>query len=186
MSYITDRRHLAKVTQQLLANVLDLQELWLEEDAGAHSPRASGDGPSGNGTADPTGGIANDQHKTRDRDAVGGLIVRTSIAIKSELDRRQPRTPTDPCTCCHEIMATHGTLCWDCDRFARKMKFRCDDHVHDGRPKIRMCECPTLIEDPDGRRIGGCCDVCPDRAAEGRTVSDRCRQRMHRDRQRES
>lgn len=186
MSYITDRRHLADVTQRLLAQVLDLQELWLAEDAGAYSPRSAGDGPSGSGTADPTGGIAHDRHKTRDRDAVGGLLVRTSIAIGSELERRQPRTPTALCACCHEVMATHGPLCWDCDRFQRRMRYRCGPDIHDGRPKLRMCECPPIVEDGDGRRIGGCCDVCPDRAAEGRTVSDRCRQRMYRDRQRES
>lgn len=176
MSYITDRHHLAKITQRGIAALLDLQDAWLEEDHLAHTPPANNDGTrTSNRPADPTPNIATHPNKTRDRDHLGNFILNHVTKAEQILKNREPHTPTEPCHCCHNTMATHGKLCWACNLYLHKVGYPCTEDIHEGRPNIRMCECP-----PE------CCDVCPDKIAEGRTsLSDRCAQRISRRARRE-
>lgn len=178
---LTDLDHLDTVATRIAGNLARLTRAWIHEHQAAYAPRSRPDGPGANGPADPTATIADHPGKHRDADHIGATLLHVDRKLTELLTRLTPRTPTRRCTCCRTEMATHGadsdgnpTACWACDRYLRIMSHPCDDAVHEGRPKIRMCECPTW-----------CCDVCPDRAAEGRSLSDRCRQRMRRARLRE-
>lgn len=192
MGYITDRDHLAKVIQAGLGALLELQDAWLEEDRAACAPRS---GPavavSGGGTSAPTETAATgpdhldprdpgvprvDMAKYRHRDRLGSRILTAVQRLEDMVRERKPRQAGGPCSCCELETATHGrdsqgrpTDCWACWTFLRRMGRRCTDDIHEGRGRVRMCECP-----PE------CCDVCPDRAAEQRSMSERCRKRMQR------
>lgn len=166
---ITDAKHLERVTAQLVTDIATLVGMWVDEEVGACAPRSSPDGPSGGGPGDPTSSAAGHQAKYRDRDQIGNLLLHLAAKAREAVGRREPREPHKPCGCCKREMATHGDNCWACDRFLHVMGRRCTDDVHDGRPRTRMCECPAW-----------CCEVCPDRAAEGRSVSERCKRAMTR------
>ncbi len=169
MSYITDKHHLLKVAEDAIVAVEDLAKAWLSEDQSACAPGSSPEGPSSSGPSDPTPVIASRDHKFATRDRLGGTLLYITRRLREEADSIKPRMPTQVCRCCEEEMATHGTLCWACSRYRKKMDRPCDDEIHQGRGRIRMCECSSE-----------CCEVCPDRAAEGRSVSERCKKRMQR------
>jgi len=169
VAYLTDRRHLATVTNQLMAAIIDLDEMWRQEDSAACAPSGGRDGPSSPGPSDPTSAIASRDRKFVDRDRIGGLLLHLLSSAQDTIERNTPRTPTERCLCCETEMATHGRMCWACDKYLRATGYHCDPQIHDDRPTVRMCECP-----PE------CCEVCPDRAAEGRTESERCKKRRQR------
>ena len=200
MSYITDRQHLLKVAESGIAAIEELAHAWLAEDQTACAPRASGGGGpiSGGGTSDPVEAIASgrdpgpdwdglprppvDTDKYRDRDRIGSQLLALVGKLSEMAEAQKPRHTGGPCACCGKETATHGrghdgrpVECWACWAFRRKMGFRCEDDIHDERPSTSMCECPDW-----------CCEVCPDRSAEGRRVSDRCAQRMSRKRRQQA
>lgn len=173
---ITDRGHLARITQQLLADILDLQDAWLAEDSAACYPGTCDGGPRGTEAPDPTRNLAMRDNRYRDRDHIGTELLHTARRIRTLKQRHQPRPAGGPCRCCHTETATHGltddhapAICWPCWRYLKANGAPCDEKVHQARPTVRWCECP-----PE------CCDPCPDHAAEGRRLSDRCRQRKTR------
>ena len=167
---ITDARHLDRVVRDLILYASRLTNAWMDEDAAACSPRSTGDGPGGTGPGDPTPSIAGTDWKFRHRDDIGRLLIHVTKKLGEEVEALTPRKPHEKCTCCHTEMATHGRSCWACKMYLKKMGHRCDDDIHDGRPKVRMCECPIW-----------CCDICPDRVGESRTrLSDRCAKRVSR------
>lgn len=193
MSYITDRDHLLKVAEDGIAAVEALAHAWIAEDQAACAPRSRGfDGPTtGGGTSDTTLAIATgrdvDDHaavprvdttKYTDRDRLGSQLLAMVGRLKEMAGDLEPRKAGGDCACCGERgTATHGrdhrgrpTDCWSCWQFLRRMGYRCDVEVHEGRPEpLRFCACPV-----------DCCEDCHDRAAEGRRVSERCKKRMQR------
>lgn len=183
MSYITDSRHLDSVVQNILAHLMDLDELWREEDAAACAPRGQTDGASPPGPSDPTPSIASVDRKFAHRDRLGSLLLSTARRLEEEVVRFTPRRPSGDCACCGTVAATHGKLCWHCNRYLKSAGYPCDPEIHSQRPVVRMCECgpDCCPRDGDGDTS------CPDRAAEGRVhYSDRCAKRMSRLRAREA
>lgn len=199
--YITDRHHLAKITQEVIAAAMDLQEAWLTEDATACFPRAGGGpritgGSHGSVTETIATGIdpddpdevsdrpAVDDSKYRDRDQLGRRIMGLHRSIIALRDDQVPAEPTGLCSCCHDDTATHGTRCWPCARFLQVTGRHCNvdlegnptDEIHRERPKVRWCQCPPSCcpQDDDGKTS------CTERAEDGRTLSRRCRARKAR------
>jgi len=181
--YVTDGKHLLSTTQRGIAALEALGHAWIREDQFATFPTASGDTPtSGGGTSDPTHKVAmSETDRYKDRDRIGRALVRLVAQVEAEVARLRPRHTGGPCDCCETETATHGRRrdgspaeCWGCWTFRRREGFRCGEDVHEGRPKVRMCACPSE-----------CCEVCPDTASETRTLSglsDRCARRMSGDR----
>jgi hypothetical protein len=169
--YLTDRQHLLKVREQLRRDLDTLALAWVDEDEGACAPAAGGiaSAVSGGGASDPTLTSADHHAKYRGRDRIGRTLLHLAGKVREEAARLETRTPSRPCTCCGLELATHGEACFECDRYARVHREWCGDNVHKARPRVRMCSCP-----PER------CEVCPDRAEEGRTVSHRCKARMQR------
>lgn len=191
---ITDRTHLETITTRAIDDLVTLARQWLAEDHAACSPRSSAGTSRSSSHGDQTSTIATgrdlddheiappvDRTKYADRDRLGGLLAGTARRLREEVERRTPRTPTSTCSCCQLETATHGhdatgqpTLCFACNRYLRAHGRHCNvntlgeptNKIHAGRPKIRWCACPPT-----------CCDPCPDKADEGRTVSRRCRER---------
>ena len=181
MTFITDSKHLSRRIQDGLAALMELQDLWLDEDARACTPRSqSGTSVSGGGQADPTHKVAvSESARYQDRDRLGAAIHRAVETLERLVADRQPRQAGGDCSCCQVHTATHGTtegsvpaLCWYCWRYLRKHGVPCDHEVHKLRPEPpRLCECP---EECCG---GGCADhVSPSRTK----LSDRCAQRKSR------
>ena len=170
---IDDKAHLDRVLASIVDNVAALGRAWHQEDEAACAPSGQPEGPSGSDPSDPTRRIATERDaKYRQRDHVGDQIMHVHATVKRMVEDRKPRTPSGPCNCCRNETATHGGLCLKCHDFLRARKFPCDDRIHEERGGVRWCQCD-----------GGCCpDGCDDRAAEGRMVSDRCRQRQTRSR----
>ena len=160
------------VLATLAANAARLAQAWMDEDAAACAPGGQGDGPGKQGPSDPTHSIATQDRKFGHRDRLGSALLSVSQRLEREVEAIKPRTPTERCHCCEVETATHGHLCFACQLYRRKMDTSCTEEVHRLRPRVVMCECPTE-----------CCDVCPDRAAQGRTgskLSDRCAKRKSR------
>ena len=182
--YVTDAKHLLSTTQRGIAALEALGHAWIREDQAATFPTASGDTPtSGGGTSDPTVKVATSEvDRYRDRDHIGRTLVRLVGMVEAEVSKLEPRHTGGPCDCCESETATHGRRddgapaeCWGCWTFRRKMGFRCDDAIHEGRPTTNMCQCPAEC----------CPGGCPDVADEKRKVtgySDRCARRMAGDR----
>ena len=182
--YVTDGKHLLSTTQRGIAALEALGHAWIREDQFATFPTAPGDTPtSGGGTSDPTHKVAmSETDRYRDRDRIGRLLVSLVANLERHVENLSPRHTGGPCDCCQQATATHGRRrdgapaeCWACWTFRRKMGFRCDDAIHDDRPKATMCSCPSEC----------CPGGCPDVASEMRTVtgySDRCARRMADDR----
>lgn len=189
MSHVTDRNHLSRVVLEGLAALVEIEQAWLAEDQAACAPRSNGSGGpiSGGGTSDPVASIATgrdrdddtphppvDAAKYADRDRLGKALLTLVGRLKELVEERTPRRAGGPCGCCGERgTATHGrdhrgrpTDCWACWRFLKRMGYRCDAEVHQGRPEVRMCQCP-----PE------CCEVCDQRATDG-PFSDRCAARI--------
>lgn len=176
--WITDPEHLDKVVQSIVRNVIFLTNAWVDEDAAACAPRASGGGRSSNVAADPTQAIADAPSRHRHRDHIASTLLHVNRRLTDLASELEPRKPAGKCRCCDTEEATHGrgTACWACDRYLHRNGYRCDAEIHDRRPVVRMCDCP-----------GWCCTrgddgttSCPDRAADGRTFSERCKKRMQR------
>lgn len=181
----TDLGAVLETTTRIIRNVETLTRRWVAEDQGAYAPRSTnGDSPGSSGTSDPTAAIADQPRKHRDRDHIGTQLHHVDTQLAALIRATAPRTPTAACRCCHEELATHGAdehgnpiRCHRCDRYLRDNRTSCDDAVHRHRPdEPRMCGCPDVCcpQDRDGHTS------CTDRAAEGRRLSDRCRQRLHR------
>ena len=166
---ITDPKHLDAVLTRLTGNLSALADAWRDEDHAACAPAGQSDGPGGQGPGDPTPSIAARDRKWEHRDRIGRTLLKLSRQVESEVDGLKPRVPSEPCGCCGDEMATHGRLCYECLRYRRVMDRACDSQVHDLRPRVKMCGCP-----------GWCCEVCSDRAAPKRSVSERCKKRMDR------
>lgn len=174
-AFITDRQHLLGVREQLRRDLDALALAWVDEDEGACAPAAGGVAlaSSGGSTSDPTHATVGHHDRYRSRDRLGRTILYLAGKVREEAARLEARTPTRPCACCGDELATHGDACFPCDRYARAHREPCGDEVHKARPSVRWCSCPR-----------SCCDVCPDHAEEGRTVSHRCKARMGRARAR--
>lgn len=124
-----------------------------------------------------------DRHADRLESDVAALSAIYSPEPISDGDRRS-RTPDTPCFCCEDELATHTRkaggerldLCAACHDFHRVHDHLCGPETHRHRPKVRWCECPLVC----------CPSGCSDRAEEGRTMSGRCRKRMHDRRRKEA
>ena len=185
MTFITDRKHCVSIAEDAINAIEAIAKAWLREDELACSPRSPGGTPTSGGShSDTTRSIATgrgegmvDQERYRDRDRIGNKLLALKATAEAEVAKHRPRHTGGACSCCETETATHGVnhegrpaMCFGCWRFLKEHNMRCGPAVHDGRPKVRMCEC--------GPR---CCEVCPDRAADGRTVSERCKKRIQRD-----
>lgn len=185
-AHITDLGHLLAVGTRIQRHIEILTRHWIAEDHAAYTPPSLGDGPvDGGDTADLTD-LATAPHRHRARDHIGNQLLDVDRRLTDLVNRRTPRRPDRRCTCCRTELATHGhdrdgqpTSCHPCWRYLRRMGHRCDDEIHDDRPRTRWCECPPECcpQDDDGNT------ACSDQAADGRSVSERCRTRMHRRRQ---
>jgi hypothetical protein len=176
LSTVTDPAHLNRLLTELATTAAQLARHWADEHAAAYAQTAGDGGRSAPGPSDPTCSVALLPRKHQHADRIGAAILRAHRTLGDALADVTPRTPTRDCRCCQREKATHGrdhnyesTDCWACWLYQKRMGYRCGDDIHDDRPRIRMCECSDT-----------CCDVCPDRAADGRTVSERCRKRMYR------
>ncbi len=152
------------------------------------SPVASSTDPGSSSGGSPTEGQALSRD-TWSLDRIAAAMERWADAAERDLTALAPpaRMPTRRCACCDDRMATHERrvtshfdngrtvtnrldLCWWCADHHRRLGYLCSPQTHDGRPQLRMCECPDW-----------CCDAgCPDTSAENRTLSERCRKRMSR------
>lgn len=176
---VTSLDQLIDVGTRIQRHIEHLTRLWITEDHNAYAPRGADDSPGGGTTTgDPTPAIADQQRKHRDRDRIGARLVQIDADLTALARSFETRTPDRPCNCCRLELATHGqdhtgrpTLCHPCDRYLHRMGEPCTPAIHEDRPRIRWCECP-----PE------CCDPCPDHAAEGRRLSERCKRRMAPDR----
>lgn len=180
--YTRHRAAYSRTTQALNAM------LALMRDNDPASPTSATTDPSGSGPSDPTENQALDRTEPALLTRIASAAEQIADEAERHLQRLTPRsrTPSKPCDCCQDPdrLATHtrsiGTgndrrrfgLCWWCLDFLRRNGHLCTADIHDGRPSVRMCEC-------------WCCRSCPDRAAEGRTVSERCRTKQYRERKRE-
>lgn len=172
MSQITDPSHLDRLLTGIVRNAAALAQAWMDEDAAACAPAGQLEGRGATGPSDPTLSIALRDRKWEHRDQVAATILRVHKTLEQAVDARQPRTPTDPCACCRDELATHGAFCFPCWRYRREMDRPCDAKIHAGRPKVDMCRCPD-----------SCCEAgtCTDRVGENRAdLSDRCAQRKAR------
>jgi hypothetical protein len=183
MSQITGPDHLEKVARDIILWTSQTVNGWLDEDQASAMPR-QGDGGSSPGPSDPVSGLVSAGRRTGARDRIAQHLLRAHRALRDAHLELTPRAPSDPCRCCKVEMATcapdaHGvwTACPACDRYRREWGARCDEDVHELRPRVRMCECPEACCEPG---------TCADRAEEGRTVSERCRKRQYRARQQAS
>lgn len=177
---ITGPDHLEKVVRDIIVWAAQAANGWLDEDAASATPR-HGDGHGSPGPSDPVSRLVTAGRRTDARDRVAAQLLRAHRALRDAHLELTPRQPTEKCHCCQTEMATcapdadgNWTACPACDRYRRHWRTRCPDEVHEGRPRVRMCECG-----PD------CCEpgTCTDRAADGRTVSERCHKRAYRARQ---
>ena len=188
--YLTDRHHAVKVAADGIAAIEALTKLWLREDELACAPGSKGDtATSGGGPSDPTHQTATkEQDRYKARDAVGRKLMKVVAELEDAVRHRKPRKARGACSCCQVETATDGwnqrcrdrgcdlcdgegcpVECRACWRFRRKMGYHCTDDIHEQRPKANLCECG-----PD------CCYACPDQAAEGRSISERCKKRRQR------
>ena len=173
---ITDPSHLDRILTGIVHNAARLAQAWMDEDQAACAPSGQTEGRSATGPSDPTLTIAIRDRKWEHRDRVAATLLRVAKTLDQAVDARQPRTPSDPCACCRDELATHGAYCFACWRYRREMERPCDAKIHQGRPKVRLCDC----DDVSG---GRCCDpgTCTDRVGAGRArLSDRCVQRKAR------
>ena len=153
--------------------------------------------PGGTGGTSPTEAQA--LHRdTRDLDRIVGVLEKDADRLEENVAAlaaiyspepvtdvsRRDRTPDTDCGCCGNELATHARkvggekvpLCASCHDFHRRNGTLCGPETHEYRPKVRWCDCPIT-----------CCSAgCPDRAEEGRTMSGRCRKRMHDRRRKEA
>lgn len=178
---ITGPDHLEKVARDIVLWTSQAVSGWLDEDAASAMPLQGGAGGSRTGPADPVSSLVAAGRRTGARDRIAQHLLRAHRALRDAHLELTPRAPSEPCRCCKTEMATtapdeHGrwTACPACDRFRREWGTRCGDDVHQLRPRVRMCDCPD-----------SCCEAgtCTDRAADGRTVSERCLKRQYRSRQ---
>lgn len=179
----TRRRRARAARQQLISAANDLLILLEQEDPA--SPVTANYDPGGTSSGDsPTEGQAlaslehtHDPRRHLDR-IVSGLEKHATALSGFVDDLTATRTPTRPCWCCHDELATHTRrvhgetveLCAACHDFHRNNRTLCGEETHRHRPKIRWCDCPLEC----------CPSGCPDRAAEGRRISERCKSRMRR------
>jgi hypothetical protein len=121
---ITDRKHLANVTQKVLAATMDLQEMWLQEDRDACSPRRTESVPtSGGDTSDPTFRVVDDKYRHVSRDQIGRTMMHVLSSLQDELARQRPKPEgRERCRNCRWAAATHGQRCEACDRWRRRYK----------------------------------------------------------------
>ncbi len=175
---ITGHDHLEKLVTDIIHWSTQAGIGWLREDQASAMPR-SGDGTGGSqGPANPVAQLVAAGRRTGSRDRIGSKILHVHQVLRDLHLELTPRAPSRVCRCCKTEMATTApdaagewTACPACDRYQREWNTRCPDEVHRGRPQVRMCECSA-----------DCCEpgTCPDRAAEGRTVSERCLKRQYR------
>ncbi len=177
MTAITDPTHLERLLTSLATTAGRLAKAWADEHEGAYQPRGGG-GRTTNAAHSPTEAIAVQDRKHQHRDRIGAAILRAERTLTDAAADLLTRHPGGPCSCCGRETATHGhnddgtpVDCYRCHYYLRRTGRRCTDDIHDGRGYVRMCDCPTW-----------CCEVCSDRAAEGRNYSERCKRRMAPDR----
>lgn len=183
-SSLDRRRHRARAARQKLISATNRALALLEHEDPASPVTASYD-PGGSSSGDsPVEGqaLATLEHGTDPRrhlDRIVSGLEKHATALDGFVeDLAATRTPTVPCWCCHDELATHTRrihgqpveLCAACHDFHRNNDTLCGEETHRHRPKVRWCDCPLE-----------CCPAgCPDRAAEGRRISERCKSRMRR------
>jgi hypothetical protein len=183
VTYLTDRKHLASVIQDGIRLLLELEDLWLSEDAAACAPRSAGIAAvvaAGSSSPVETMVVGVDRgpdldshddtsHRYKHRDRLGSEIWRERDHLSQLVDDHRPHRPVGLCSCCHERSATHGpgrTLCDMCAGYYRRMGHRCGEQLHADRGRVVMCSCP-----PE------CCEVCGEHATVGQ-FSERCADRI--------
>jgi hypothetical protein len=122
LSYLTDTKHLAKIEQRLLGRVVDLGEMWRDEDRDACAPRRNDSVPvSGGGTSDPTFTVVTDKHRHVSRDRIGKALLAALRILDDEMARQKPQPEgKDRCSNCGWAPSTHGKRCEACDRWKRR------------------------------------------------------------------
>lgn len=191
---MTDRIRTAWATIEQLSAQLAIRAL--DDQAAAAYPTTSG-GPNvtASGTSDPTGRTVRTRpdgstlfqlEQARDYQLACRILEQAATMLQRGWERMTPQATGEDCPtatrdhdtgelvrCTGEV--THRGRCEECDRDWRVHRgFEVPVDVVKARNarRPRWCDCPP-----------SCCDPCTDRAAEGRTKSERCKRRLTRARQ---
>lgn len=158
--------------REIISLVLELQDLAHVEDE--HSAwRNAGGGRSVEGVAsDPTFARVDDDYRTVSRDRIAKGLSRIATQVRTELARQRPQRTGECKTRDCKGDAFFDGYCDRCDVWRRNNPgldpADIDGLVAGWNKRLpRFCDC-------------SCCDDCHDRAAEGRTVSNRCRSKQYR------
>ena len=178
---MTEMHKLSRDVQDILAAAVELQDLAYTEDGDAPwRSRASSVPVTGGGVSDPTFGAADDTHKYADRDRIATTLSAVAHRLRRELTRQRPvRTGVCRTERCKGDAYFDG-YCDRCDVWRRNnpglSPADIDGLVEGWNDRLpRFCDCSDRC----------CPDGCHDLAAEGRSVSEKCKKRMQRARAQE-
>lgn len=194
-----DRSKVHQLVQDGIGALLELHDLWLEEDSGAQwSSRSDMPAISSSGRSDPTGTVAGFENRESDRDRIGKSIESQVEHLKRAAKRFQPRR-TGPCKtegCAREGISSWEGRCEKCGPWIADCRRRglgdldpaneswtWEEQGEDGKTVVRkgslvehwnrsaptFCECPVW-----------CCPERCDRPQEHGRLSEACKKAMQR------